>query len=114
MVCKWTYIDHISEEDKRKGLNNGWNDSFWKEAGLEDIVADGYARIGVDIAAPGKPVGNGLTKISADEMGLFPGIAVATSLIDAHAGGVGMTIIDDTQMYQCMAIFCTKECWELI
>jgi ribulose kinase len=35
-------------------------------------------------------VGNGLTQKSADEMGLHPRTAVATSLIDAHAGGVGM------------------------
>lgn len=93
MVCKWTYIEHISEEDKKEGLNSGWNDTFWQGAGLGDIVADGYNKIGVDIAAPGKPVGNGLTQISANEMGLCPGIAVATSLIDAHAGGVGIMLM---------------------
>ena len=34
-------------------------------------------------------MGNGLTLQSANEMGLLPGTTVATSLIDAHAGGVG-------------------------
>ena len=68
----------------------GWNDSFWEGAGLGDLVSDGYGRIGMEILAPGKPVGKGLTQQSADEMGLPPGIPVATSLIDAHAGGVGM------------------------
>jgi ribulose kinase len=71
------------------GLKHGWNDSFWEGAGLGDLVADGYRRIGVDIVAPGTSVGKGLTEKSAEEMGLRPGIAVATSLIDAHCGGVG-------------------------
>ena len=58
--------------------------------GLGDLVADGYRRIGVEIVAPGTSVGKGLTQISAEEMGLNPGIAVASSLIDAHSGGVGV------------------------
>ena len=62
-------------------------------AGLEDLVADGYKRIGIEIAAPGKSVGKGLTQKSAEEMGLNPGIAVATPLIDAHSGAVGRLII---------------------
>lgn len=39
---------------------------------------------------PGQPCGNGLTKNTAREMGLKVGTPVATSLIDAHAGGLGM------------------------
>lgn len=34
-------------------------------------------------------MGEGLTQESAAEMGLVPGTAVAASLIDAHAGGLG-------------------------
>jgi ribulose kinase len=40
--------------------------------------------------APGTSVGKGLTEKSAEEMELRPGIVVATSLIDAHCGGVGL------------------------
>ena len=69
---------------------HGWNDSFWEEAGLGDLVAEGYRRIGLKVLAPGKAIGNGLIQKSADEMGLRPGTAIATSLIDAHAGGVGI------------------------
>ena len=69
---------------------HGWNDSFWEEAGLGDLVAEGYQRIGLKVLAPGKAIGNGLTQKSAEEMGLLPGTAIATSLIDAHAGGVGI------------------------
>ena len=71
---------------------SGWNESFWREAGLEDLVTEGYRRIGTEVLVPGQPVGKGLTQKSANELGLLPGTAVATSLIDAHAGGVGMKI----------------------
>lgn len=68
----------------------GWNNPFWMEVGLGDLVADRYQRIGVEILEPGTAVGNGLTEQSANNMGLNPGIAIATSLIDAHAGGIGI------------------------
>ncbi len=45
--------------------------------------------IGNDVQSPGEPCGSGLTKQAAQELGLKPGTAVATSLIDAHAGGLG-------------------------
>ena len=84
MLCSWNRT--------ACGVIRGWNDSFWEGAGLGDLVSDGYRRIGVDILAPGKSVGQGLTQQSASDMGLCPGIAVATSLIDAHAGGVGVCV----------------------
>lgn len=45
---------------------------------------------GNEIFEPGRPCGNGLTENAAREMGLAVGTPVATSLIDAHAGGLGM------------------------
>ncbi|XP_061489196.1 FGGY carbohydrate kinase domain-containing protein isoform X8 [Rhineura floridana] len=79
LVCKWTYSSE-----------KGWDDSFWKLIGLEDLVANKYAKIGNEVLTPGAPVGNGLTSEAAKALGLSKGIAVATSLIDAHAGGIGM------------------------
>lgn len=38
---------------------------------------------------PGASLGNGLTPEAARDLGLPAGIAVAASLIDAHAGGLG-------------------------
>lgn len=88
LVCKWTYIGHTPEPGC--DYNKGWNDSFWTEIGLTDLVDDKYERIGTLIQFPGQPVGNGLNTATASQFGLSPGTPVATSLIDAHAGGMGM------------------------
>ncbi|XP_031557466.1 FGGY carbohydrate kinase domain-containing protein-like isoform X2 [Actinia tenebrosa] len=45
---------------------------------------------GVKAAEPGEHLGQGLTKIAAEQMGLWEGCPVGCSLIDAHAGGVGV------------------------
>ena len=37
----------------------------------------------------GEPVGKGLTNTAAADLGLWEGMPVGTSLIDAHAGGLG-------------------------
>ncbi|XP_016015396.1 FGGY carbohydrate kinase domain-containing protein isoform X3 [Rousettus aegyptiacus] len=79
LVCKWTY-----------SAERGWDDSFWKMIGLEDFVADNYSKIGNQVLPPGASLGNGLTPEAAKDLGLPAGIAVAASLIDAHAGGLGV------------------------
>uniref|UniRef100_A0ABM5G813 FGGY carbohydrate kinase domain-containing protein isoform X3 n=1 Tax=Pogona vitticeps TaxID=103695 RepID=A0ABM5G813_9SAUR len=79
LVCKWTYSSE-----------RGWDDSFWKLVGLGDLVANKYQKIGNEVLPPGAPVGNGLTAEAAKELCLRKGIPVAASLIDAHAGGIGM------------------------
>ncbi|XP_045834568.1 FGGY carbohydrate kinase domain-containing protein isoform X3 [Meles meles] len=79
LVCKWTY-----------SAEKGWDDSFWKMIGLEDFVADNYSKIGNQVLPPGASLGNGLTPEAAKDLGLPAGIAVAASLIDAHAGGLGV------------------------
>lgn len=45
---------------------------------------------GNEIVEPGRPCGRGLTEDAARDMRLEIGTPVATSLIDAHAGGLGM------------------------
>ncbi|PKU35275.1 fggy carbohydrate kinase domain-containing protein isoform x2 [Limosa lapponica baueri] len=45
---------------------------------------------GNHVLSPGEPVGKGLTPEAAKDLGLPEGIAVAASLIDAHAGGLGV------------------------
>ncbi|XP_038188679.1 FGGY carbohydrate kinase domain-containing protein isoform X2 [Arvicola amphibius] len=36
LVCKWTY-----------SAEKGWDESFWKTVGLEDLIDDNYSKIGV-------------------------------------------------------------------
>ncbi|MEB2847336.1 ribulokinase [Rhizobiales bacterium RZME27] len=79
VTCKWTYLAH---EDR-------WDESYFREIGLEDLAEEGFLRIGQRIVHPGTPLGNGLNAEAAAAMGLRPGTAVAAGLIDAHAGGIG-------------------------
>ncbi|KAE8056781.1 hypothetical protein FH972_013520 [Carpinus fangiana] len=98
-VCKWMYLGHahmqqVSEKDSRDMEACGWDDDFWEEIGLGDLVDGHHAKIGRSVAFPGHPLGSGLTPAAAKarnfELGLVAGIPVGTSLIDAHAGGVGL------------------------
>jgi D-ribulokinase len=79
VTCKWNFLAH----EKR------WSTPYFQRVGLNEFVAENYARIGTDIIAPGSPVGAGLTQAAADELGLRTGTPVGASLIDAHAGGIG-------------------------
>ena len=77
-VCKWTYLGHERQ----------WDASYFRAVGLDDLADQHFERIGTDIRAPGELAGT-LTARAALEMGLVPGIPVAVSLIDAHAGMLG-------------------------
>ncbi|KAL0004458.1 hypothetical protein SO802_012019 [Lithocarpus litseifolius] len=94
-VCKWTYLGYahmqkVNEKDSRDMEACGWDDDFWEEIGYGDLVDGHHAKI----AFPGHPLGSGLTPAAAKarnfELGLVSGMPVGTSLIDAHAGGVGV------------------------
>ncbi|XP_022153376.1 FGGY carbohydrate kinase domain-containing protein isoform X2 [Momordica charantia] len=94
-VCKWTYLGHAhmsqyNEKDSRDMEACGWDDDFWEEIGLGDLIDGHHAKIGRSVAFPGHPLGSGLTPVAAKELDLVAGIPVGTSLIDAHAGGVGV------------------------
>ncbi|EOY31775.1 FGGY family of carbohydrate kinase isoform 1 [Theobroma cacao] len=94
-VCKWTYLGHahmqqMNEKDSRDMEACGWDDDFWEEIGLGDLVEGHHAKIGRSVAFPGHGLGSGLTPTAAKELGLLAGTPVGTSLIDAHAGGVGV------------------------
>lgn len=80
VVCKWNY-DAVKME---------WNRDFFKKIGLDELLNNQAEIIGKEIKVPGTPVGKGLTEKTAKEMNLLPGIVVGTSLIDAHAGALGM------------------------
>jgi FGGY-family pentulose kinase len=79
VTCKWNYLAHEQR----------WSASYFKRIGLEDFVAEDYARIGTEIVAPGTPLDAGLSQAAAQQLGLVAGTPVGASLIDAHAGGIG-------------------------
>ncbi len=79
-VCKWTYLGH---EER-------WDETYFTRIGLEDLASDGFARIGKRVRPMGEPVGTGVSKKAASELGVAEKTAVAVSIIDAHAGGLGL------------------------
>lgn len=79
-VRKWTYLGHEGR----------WDKAFFRLIGLDDLVEKETRAIGSDIKPMGYPVGDGLTAHAADDLGLMPGTPVGTSIIDAHAGGIGV------------------------
>ena len=80
LTCKWNFLAHEQR----------WSQSYFERLGLGDLAGEGYAKIGKDVVAPGTPLGRGLTASAALDFGLLQGTPVGASLIDAHAGGVGM------------------------
>lgn len=87
-VCKWTYQGHL--EPTSPESVGCWNDTYWQSIGLGELTSEGYRRIGTRIRPMGEPIAHGLTKSAAADFGLNPGTPVAVSIIDAHAGGIGM------------------------
>jgi FGGY-family pentulose kinase len=83
-TCKWTYLAH---EQAERGT--GWDDSYFHAIGLAELCDEGYERIGTRVRPMGERIG-GLTTRAAQDLGLVPGTAVGVSIIDAHAGGLGM------------------------
>lgn len=83
-VCKWTYLGHRGFDGE------GWSRGFFEQIGLEDLAAENFRRIGQKIRPMGTPLGGGLTVRAARELGLAPGTPVGVSIIDAHAGGLGL------------------------
>jgi FGGY-family pentulose kinase len=79
VVCKWTYLGH---EDR-------WDESFFRAVGLGDLADEGFRRIGTRVRPMGERAGV-LTEDAARALGLRAGTPVGVSIIDAHAGGVGM------------------------
>jgi FGGY-family pentulose kinase len=83
-TCKWTYLG-----ERAAGGVSGWQGDYFRSIGLGELVEEGYQRIGTRVRPMGEPIGP-LTPGAARELGLHPTTAVAVSIIDAHAGGLGL------------------------
>lgn len=78
VTCKWAYLNH--EEP-------GWQQDLLAGIGLGDLTRK------FNLPAKALPIGSragGLSAQTAQAWGLSAGIAVATSMIDAHAGALGV------------------------
>lgn len=83
-VCKWTYLGH------RGADGAGWDRGYFNKIGLGDLASENFKRIGQRIRPMGEALGRGLTEKAASELGLVAGTPVGVSIIDAHAGGLGL------------------------
>jgi ribulose kinase len=77
LTCKCSFIPQA-----------GWEAEFLRQIGLSEFVERGYQQIGGGVAngtvlTAGFPVGKGLSKEAAEELGLVEGTPVGSGLIDA-------------------------------
>jgi D-ribulokinase len=100
VTCKWTYLAHEQR----------WDAGYFEQIGLGELAEEGFRRIGTRIVEPGTPLGQGLTKVAAETMGLMPGTAVGVGMIDAHAGGIGTVGIDGRPDRNLAYVFGTSSC----
>lgn len=85
-VCKWC-LDYRS---RTEGAGDGWPRSLLERVDLLDLLDDDCAIVGREVLTPASVTPGGLAREAAIELGLTPGIAVAVSVIDAHAGAIGI------------------------
>jgi FGGY-family pentulose kinase len=78
LTAKWNYLSH---------KENGWQNEFLEAIGLEDLRERGG--LPERTLPVGRSVGH-LTAAAAAELGLHEDCAVATGLIDAYAGAIGV------------------------
>ncbi|CAH1404070.1 unnamed protein product [Nezara viridula] len=83
VTCKWLY--EVSSDGQ-----GGWNKIFLEQIGLDELTENNFIKIGNVIKQPGERCGTGLKADVAEVLDLLEGTAVATSIIDAHAGGLGL------------------------
>lgn len=80
LVCKWNY----------DAINMKWDKDFLQQINLIDLLRNNGELLGNDIKEPGQAIGKGLSKSAANDFNLLEGTVVSTSLIDAHAGSLGL------------------------
>jgi FGGY-family pentulose kinase len=77
LTCKWTYLPH----------DGGWQRDFFEAVGISDMLERG--QLPDVVSAIGDDLGP-LSARAAEELGLTRQCRVATGLIDAHAGALGL------------------------
>lgn len=81
VTCKCSYVP-----------DKGWQTDFFERIGLASVPREGFRQMGAndgDVLTAGVPVGKGLSKQAAAELGLLEGTPVGSGVIDAYAGWLG-------------------------
>lgn len=101
-TAKWAYRSGDYGDGDGDGERGGcWEDDFFRRLGVGHLLDDNYRRLGRRVVPPGAPVGAGLSDAAAERLfgrdmvrnaRIRPRrhAAVASGMVDAHAGGVGM------------------------
>ena len=98
LTCKCSFIPPGANKHA-----HGWVPEFFNKIGLDSLVKDGFSALGAwgvvkpeeksgdpgVVLTAGQPVGNGLSKAAAEELGLIEGTPVGSAVIDAYAGWIG-------------------------
>jgi len=80
---------HECDGGAKEISKDGWSARFFNKIGLQDMVGDDFDQLGGIpgknglVLTAGQPVGNGLSKEAAAELGLVEGTAVGSGVIDA-------------------------------
>ncbi|KAF6203914.1 hypothetical protein GE061_002252 [Apolygus lucorum] len=82
VVCKWMFD---ASPDTRR-----WCKELLSRLDLDDLLEHDCHKIGSVIKTPGDPCGEGISALAAHALNLLEGTPVGTSIIDAHAGGLGL------------------------
>ena len=75
LTCKCSYVP-----------GTGWDAGFFERIGLGELVSSGYVQIGAGsgvLSIAGEPIGEGLTRTAAEELGLVQGTPVGSGVVDA-------------------------------
>ncbi|RAK99314.1 FGGY-family carbohydrate kinase, partial [Aspergillus ibericus CBS 121593] len=89
VICKQGYLANATGTG-----SEGWQLDFLTAVGLEDLTADDFVRLGGINGLNGHYLSAGqcvgpLSEKAAASLGLVPGIAVGSGVIDAYAGWIG-------------------------
>ncbi|KIR68834.1 ribitol kinase [Cryptococcus bacillisporus CA1873] len=101
LACKCSFVPigatmtHDCDGGKEETSTQGWSARFFEKIGLHDLVEEDFASLGGIpgknglVLTAGQPVGKGLSKPAAEDLGLLEGTAVGSGVIDAYAGWIG-------------------------
>ncbi|TFY54867.1 hypothetical protein EVJ58_g8601, partial [Rhodofomes roseus] len=77
VTCKCSFVP----------TKNGWQPDFFEKIGLGEFVGNNFKQLGAhesNVLTAGIPIGQGLSKKAAEELGLLEGTPVGSGVIDAR------------------------------